>query len=55
MLPRSMAVSDTQFISSSETRVNAGGNGTHLNQLDARNLLTVSVSQISQAQLLYSP
>jgi hypothetical protein len=30
-------------------------NCTYLNQLDARNLLVVSVSQISEAQLLYSP
>jgi hypothetical protein len=31
------------------------GNGTYLNQLDARNLLVVSVSYISKEQLLYSP
>jgi hypothetical protein len=31
------------------------GNCTYLNQLDARNLLAVSVSQISEEQLLYSP
>jgi hypothetical protein len=31
------------------------GNGTYLNQLDARNLPMVSVSQISEEQLLYSP
>jgi hypothetical protein len=30
------------------------GNSAYLNQLDARNLLVVSVSQISEAQLLYS-
>jgi hypothetical protein len=32
-----------------------GGNCTHLNQLDVRNLLVVSVSQISEAQLRNSP
>jgi hypothetical protein len=31
------------------------GNATYLNQLDAGNLLVVSVSQISEAQLLHSP
>jgi hypothetical protein len=31
------------------------GNCTYLNQLDARNLLVVSVSQISEEQLLYNP
>jgi hypothetical protein len=31
------------------------GNCTYLNQIDARNLLVVSVSQISEEQLLYSP
>jgi hypothetical protein len=31
------------------------GNGTYLDQLDGRNLLVVSVSQISEAQLLNSP
>jgi hypothetical protein len=31
------------------------GNCTDLNQLDARNLLVVSVSQISEEQLLYGP
>jgi hypothetical protein len=52
-----MSVSNTKYLSSSETRVNAGkkdGNHTYLNYLDARNLLVVSVSQMSEAQLLYS-
>jgi hypothetical protein len=31
------------------------GNCTYLNQLDGRNLLVVSVLQISEKQLLYSP
>jgi hypothetical protein len=31
------------------------GNCTHLNQLDARNLLVVSVSRINEEQVLYSP
>jgi hypothetical protein len=31
------------------------GNCTYLNQRDARNLLVVSVSQISEKQLLYNP
>ncbi len=30
-------------------------NCTHMNQVDARNLLVVSVSQMSEEQLLYSP
>jgi hypothetical protein len=60
MLPRVMAVSNAKYLySSSETRVTAGIRGwkcrTYLNQLDARNLLVVSVSQITEAQLLHSP
>jgi hypothetical protein len=31
------------------------GDCTYLNQLDAGNLLVLSVSQISEEQLLYSP
>jgi hypothetical protein len=31
------------------------GNCTYLNQLDARNVLVVSVSQIGEEKLLYSP
>jgi hypothetical protein len=31
------------------------GNCTYLNDIDARDLLVVSVSQISEEQLLYSP
>ncbi len=31
------------------------GKDTYLNQLDGRNLLVVSVSHMSEAQLLYSP
>jgi hypothetical protein len=53
-----MAVSNTRYLSSSETRVNAGIRGwkLHLSEaLDARNLLGVSVSQISEEQLLYNP
>jgi hypothetical protein len=53
-----MAVSNTRCLSSSETRFNDGikdENCTYLNPLDSRNLLVVSVSQISEEQLLYSP
>ncbi len=59
MSPHGMAVSNTKYLSSSETRVNAGIKGWkgHLSEeiLDARNLLVVFVSQMSEAQLLYSP
>jgi hypothetical protein len=58
MSPRGMAVSNTRYLCSSEAEVNAGIRGwicTYLNQLDARNLWVVSVSQMSEQQLLYSP
>jgi hypothetical protein len=58
MSPSGMAVSDPRYLSSSEQGLMSaleGGNGTYLNQRDARNLLVVSVSQISEDQFLYSP
>jgi hypothetical protein len=53
-----MAVPNTRYLSNSETRVmlaKEDGNCSYLNQLNARNLLVVSVSQIKEWQLLYSP
>ncbi len=56
--PRGMAVFNTKCLSSSEKRFDAGikgyGNGTYLNQLDARNLLVVSVSH-SAAPDIFKP
>ncbi len=51
MSPSGMAVSNTRYLSSSGTRVNAGIRGwncTYLKQLHAKHLLVVSVSQISE-------
>ncbi len=59
--PCGMAVSNTRYLSGGETRVNTGKRGweLHLSEYilcqDRMLMLVVSVSQISEEQLLYSP
>jgi hypothetical protein len=58
MSPRGVTVASHRYLSSSETRLmlaKEDENSTYLNQLDARNLLVVSVSQMSEEQLLHDP
>jgi hypothetical protein len=58
MSPSGVTVPNQNYLSSSEIGVNAGiedGDRTCLNQLDVRNLIVVSNSQIVEEHLFYVP